>query len=435
MRPPDLGELAARAAALAVPAGPAATRRTAVKPFRNIETYNSHPATGLTADALVSFFRAAERGQPIQQFDAFDDLIESDGHLRGLIDGRIQSVTGKEWVLKPGREGDAASARAAADLEERLKNDLGFRDFLEHQLTAPFYGFVATNLVWDLVEGLIVPSEFRNVAHRRFAAPDMNHADQIMLIDGFSRTDLAPLEPGLWAVSRYRHRNPWAAGLMRTAAWWAMFKRWAVRDWQIFADMFGLPLTIGYYEEGASATARAELLEAVKQIGEDGYAVLSNLTNIVIKDTVRSGDASSVYPAIAALAEAQISKLITGATLTTDSGGPGSFALGTVHENRQFSLQLADARRVEEVFVRDIGRPFVAWNGYGAASPPRLKIQITRETSLTERANVLAIIGQVIPLDEDQIREEFSLRVPVGAGVKFPGKAGAAGDGGSSVKP
>ncbi len=400
---------------------PPPTRRMVAKPVRNLNVYNSHPATGLTAEALVSFYRQAERGIPVKQFDTFDDLIERDGHLRGLIEGRIQSVSGKDWVLLPGRDNDPASSKAAADLERTLKNDLGFRDFLEHQLTAPFYGFAATNLVWDLVEGVIAPCLFVNVPHRRFASPTEYRADEIWLIAGDTRLDLVPLEPGLWAVSRYRHRNPWAAGLMRTAAWWAMFKTWSIRDWQVFAQMFGLPMAIGYYEEGAGQPARDALTDAVQRIGEDGYAVLSEMTEIVIKDTVRSGDSSGVYPAIADRCESQMSKLIAGSTLTTDTnGGAGSYALGAVHENRSYNLMCSDARRVEEMFVRDIGRPFVAWNGYGGAAPPRLKIQIARETSLEQRAKVIEILGKAIEIDEDQIREEFSLRKPAaGRGVKF----------------
>jgi phage gp29-like protein len=400
---------------------PAPTRRGVITGnTRGIETYNSHPAFGLTAEMLVSYFRQAERGRPVRQFDTFDDLIETDGHLRGLINGRVESVSGCDWVLKPGAP-DAASTIAAAALEERLRNHLGFREFIEHHLMAVHLGIACTNLVWDVEERVIAPMLFTNAAARRFASPSQDRADEIWLVDGDS-SNLIELEYGLWAISRYRHRNPWAAGLMRTCAWWALFKRWGVRDWQVFADMFGLPLVVGYYEEGASEESRKALEDAVKNVGTDGYAVLSAMTEIVIKDTVRSGDSSTVYPQICKLAEAQMSKLIAGATLTTDAGsGPGSYALGNVHEEREAKLARADARRIEEMFVRDIGIPFKVWNGFDRAAPPRLKIQITRDN--LERAQVLQVVGQVVELDEAQIREEFSLREPApGKGVKFPTK-------------
>lgn len=400
----------------------AATRRAPVAdPARGIDTYNSHPAIGLTADVLLGHYREAERGIPVHQFDTFDDLIEVDGHLRGLINGRIEGVSGCDWTLKPGRA-DKASTVAAAALEERLRNHLGFREFIEHHLEAPHYGIAGTNVIWDLEEGLVVPTEFRNAAHRRFASPSSELAKKIMLVNGSTSRDLVELEPGLWALSRYRGRNPWAAGLMRTAAWWAMFKRWSVRDWQVFAEMFGLPLAIGYYEEGAGIESRRALEDVVSSIGEDGYAVLANTTELVIKDTARSGDSSTVYPGIAALAEAQMSKLIAGATLTTDAGGPGSkgsYALGETHADREYRLRKADAKRLEEMFVRDIGAWFIRWNGYDRAAPPSLSVQINLDGNLA-RAQALEILGQHIDLDEDQIREEFNLRTPApGKGVRF----------------
>jgi phage gp29-like protein len=406
---------------------PPVARREIARPIRGLDTYNSHPGRGIEPQMIVSIFRQAERGDPVKQFDLFDDMIENDGHLRGLIDTRKQSVSSKPWVLRSGKPGHAPSDRAAVDLEERLRLHLGFRDFLEHQSSAPFYGFAATNIVWDVVGGLVTPAEFINVAHRRFAAPSEERAHEIMLITGeVGRMSLTPLQPGVWALTRYQHRNPWAAGLMRTATWFAYFKRLAHRNWQVFADMFGLPLVIGYYDEGASATTRAALEEACRMIGEDGYAVLSKLGEIVVKENARSGDASSVYPAIADRCDAEQSKLIAGATLNTDVDGKGSYALASVHESRAFEMIGADAERIAEMFVRDVGLPFVRFNGYGDdAAPPRLKIQLSRDS--LERAKVVQMIGQAIPIDEDQLREEFGLRAPSGAGVKFPSKTAGEG--------
>lgn len=390
---------------------------------RGIETYNSHPAFGLTAEMLLSYQRSAEQGSPVRQFDCYDDLIRVDGDLRGLINDRIEDVSGCDWVVMapPGRN-DKASEIAAAALDEQLQNQLQFRQFLAHQLTAIHYGFACTNIEWDYVEKVIAPVRFVNPAHRRFAAPNGNRADEIWLIDGAkSSLDLIELERGLWAVSRYKNiigRNPYAAGLMGTCAWWAMFKRWAVRDWQVFAEMFGLPLAIGYYEEGASGESRQALEDAVKAIGQDGYAVLSALTDLVIKETARGGDSSTVYPQIKRMCDDVMTKLITGGTLNTDVAGVGSYNAASVHESRGYKMKRNDAKCLEEMFVRDIGTTFIAWNGYDRAAPPRLKLKITRDE--LQRAQALEILGMAIELDEDQLREEFSLRTPLpGKGVKF----------------
>lgn len=404
---------------------PRPTTITPVKPGP-IDTYNSHPGTGLTPETLLSILREAEKGTPIRQCDLFDDIIETDGHLRGLYDGRIQSSAGKEWVLKSGRPGHPPSDQAAVDLEARLRDTAtqvgsGFDDFVEHQLTHPGFGYAGTHLTWDLDRGLIVPLAFTNVAHRRFAAPSAERASEMWLIAGKSASDLVPLTPGLWAITRYKNRNPWSAGLLRTAAWWSLFKRLAIRDWQIFAEMFGLPFTVGFYEEGASLASRQALERSARNIGSDGYAVLSRACELHIVHG-REGDSSTVYPLIAKNADEEMSKLFAGGTANTDIGDKGSYAAGEIHESRAHALIKADAKRVQATFTRDISRPFTQWNGYADdAAPPMLKIHIARDSEA--RARVIQIVGQIMDLDEDQLREEFALRAPApGKGVRMPAK-------------
>lgn len=393
--------------------------RRPVEMSTQAETWNTHPAFDLTLEMLMSYYRQAERGGPTRQMDAFHDLIEMDPDLRSKINDRIEGVSGCDWAIMAGR-GDKPSELAAGALNERLQNELQFRQFMTHQLTSVHYGYATTNMAWDLVEGVVTPVLFVNPAARRFASPSVDQANEIWLQD-FGRANLIPLEPGLWAVSRYANilgRNPYAAGLMRSCAVWSMFKRWSVRDWQVFADMFGIPLAVGYYEEGASALSKTALEDAVRAIGQDGYAVLSALTEIVIKETARGGDSSTVYPQIVKLCEEQISKLLTGGTLNTDVAGVGSYNAASVHESRSYTMKVYDASQLQETFVRDIGTWFVRWNGYDRAAPPRLKIKIRRDALVW--AQTLEIIGQVIELDQDQMREDFALREPApGRGVKF----------------
>jgi phage gp29-like protein len=391
------------------------------------DTGSTHPASGLEIPILISILREAEAGSPLRQFDLFDDSLEVDGHLRSHFEGRIQSSAGAEWVIQSGRPGDPVSDDAAlrlnAGLREMAEIDhvASFEDWIEHQLTAPGYGFACSHTRWELGTDSILPVQFTNVAHRRFAAPSADRASEIWLIDGKSAKDLVPLEAGAWAVTRYRHRNPYAAGLLRTAVFWSLFKRLAFRDWQVFADMFGLPYIVGQYDEGASQATRDALKDSVQNIGSDGWAVLSKAAEIHVVSG-RSGDPSSVFPRLATASDDEISKVFAGGTLNTDVDGKGSYAMGAVHESRANALIRSDAHRVESTFTRDIGRWFVAYNSLTGAAPPRLHIQIARDTF--PRAQTVGIIGQIIGLDESQLREEFGFRAPSdGTGVKMPSKA------------
>lgn len=384
------------------------------------EVWNLHPTFDLTLEGLMSYYRQAERGQPMRQMDAFHDMIELDPDLRSKVNDRIESVAGCDWIVMPGAN-DKASGVAAETLNEHLQNQIQFRSYLMHQSTSVAMGYAATNMQWDLVERVVVPTVFVNPAARRFGSPTVDRANEIWLRDD-STAKLVELEPGLWSVSTYRNilgRNTYACGLMRSAAIWSMFKRWAMRSWQVFADMFGIPLAVGYYEEGAAPASKAALENTVRNIGQDGYAVLSALTEVVIKEVARGGDSSTVYPLILKTCEEQIAKLFTGGTLNTDVAGVGSYNAASVHESRSYTMKMYDAQMLQETFTSSIGAAFVRWNGYDRAAPPRLKIKIRRDA--LQWAQTLEIIGQAVPLSASQIREDFNLREPAGAGdeVKF----------------
>ncbi len=379
------------------------------------EVWNTHPAFDLTLEMLLAYYRQAERGQPMRQIDCFHDLLETDPDSRSKVNDRIESVAGCDWVVMPGAD-DKASKLAAEELNYRLQNQIQFRSYLMHQSTSVAYGYAATNMQWDVEEGIVVPTKFVNPAARRFGSPSVDRANEIWLRDD-ATGKLYPTEPGPWSVSTYRNilgRNPFAGGLMRSGGIWIMFKRWAVRSWQVFADMFGIPLTVGYYEEGASPKSRSALEEAARSIGQDGYAVLSAMTELVIVSTQRGGDSSTVYPLIIKLCEEQLAKLFTGGTLNTDVAGVGSYNAASVHESRSYSMKLFDAQMLQETFTASIGAAFVRWNGYDRAAPPRLKIKIRRDA--LQWAQTLEIVGQAkgMKLSKSQIQEDFNLREPSG---------------------
>lgn len=407
----------------------AARRMVAAPNPRGMQTYSSHPEIGLTVELLYSYHRSAELGAPIRQMDLYDGLIERHAEMRGMFAERNEDVSGCDFAVMPPPDRDDKPSRIAAEaLQEYLQYSVTldmisptyrpaycFRTWLEHQGTSVPYGYACTNLVWDIVERLVVPTRFEPIAARRFGAPSADRAHEIWLIDGSKSVfDLVELQAGCWSITALGHRNPYAAGLMRSCSWWVMFALLSFKQWQIFADMFGLPMAIGYYEEGAGKASRDALEDAVRTIGQDGYAVLSALTELVIKESARGGDSSTVYPLIMKAADQQITKLITGGSLNTDvsSTGAGSYNAATVHESRSYRMKRRDATRLEDTFVDSIAKPFVVWNGMDRAAPPRLKMKLLRDE--LQRAQALEILGQGMDLSQSQAREEFNLRKPSG---------------------
>jgi phage gp29-like protein len=387
----------------APPAGQQAT------PWVNFDRWSTHPGFGLTPDLVNAVFRAAEGGLVWRQADLFDDVLESDGHLRSLVLGRRDAVAGKEWVIQAGGK-DASSIAAAEALEEKLRDSLNFHEFLEHQLMAPYYGWSASEIDWVVDSGVVFPAYLANAPHRRFVT---GPGGEIRIFSE-RNTEGVPLQPGKWVVTLMPHHNLARAGLLRTCTWWALFKRMSVRDWVILAEKFGLPNVIGYYEENSTPESRKALEKAVEDIGEAGQAVLSKATQIVISEvSQRSGNSQGLHQGLTSLCEAQMSKLISGATLTMETGGPGSFALGRVHQARSFSLEVGDAMRLSHVFRQHIGVPFMRYNGLGGRAP-RLKIQVVQELDPKTRVEVASILANELgaELDGSQLFDELGFRRP-----------------------
>lgn len=377
------------------------------------DTAMSSAGWRLTPEKLFQIYLQAENGYPEAQCDAFESCYENDGHLQGLITTRKSDIIGRDLWIMPGDD-RPASKTAAVTLAQRMSST-NLEELVEHLMEAPFVGYSYAETEWALDGTWAMPRWWVLPAHRRFQF-DRNDVP-LLDVDGTSERISVIADPWRWVRAEMYHRRTPRAGSYRCTSWWATFKRMSVRDWLAFAEKFGIPMILGKYEEDAGVESRRVLEEAVRRIGIDGNAVMSDSTRIdVLNQMTRSGDSTSLHPAIIASANAEMSKAINGATLTSDaSGGPGSFALGKVHAGRAHSISVADAKRISRWFQRHVGQPFVDLNNLSNAAPPALHVALLPDNPLQDAqvTNTLWNIG--VPLSLSQIRKKHGLRPPIDA--------------------
>lgn len=386
------------------------------RPWATVDRGSSRPGYQLTPERLWSAFRQAEAGQPASQCDLIEDVIEADGHTRGQYLQRLQNVADRPALIAPGGADTKEVTPESIEAAELLGGALAHTNIDEalwHMADSIFYGYSGTEIEWtyDRVTDLVVPAWFHPVEHRRFVFDDHFRP---RLIQNDNVWPGEPLEPGKWIWAQRRARIPTRAGLGRTIAGWLLIKRMIVRDWVVFAEKFGLPVAIGSYEPRATAAAKAGLRAALEAIGTDGYVLLEETCKIVVQSAIRAGDVSALQPAITALANAEISKVITGATLTTESGGPGSFALGKVHQSRADQLSFADALWLQRIFWRYVCRPFIAYNArLVRAQPPELYVHVQPEQDpLTDVMVAEKILDMGGAIDQEQLHRRTGWRRP-----------------------
>lgn len=395
-----------------------------VKTIPVFDRWSWHPGRKLTLAKLMSAYDEADLGYPERMVEIWEDRIQADAHLRAALEQRRDSVSQVAWVVLPGGDG-AADAQAAAELETRLRLVPNFEETLQHQAEAQWYGWAGSEIDWQIVDGMAAPVWFENVARQRFLFDD---ADRPQLRNDFISTQGEELTPGKWWWGRRHSRITTAGGLLRTAAIWSLFKTMSTKDWLVLANRWGIPYVLGKYdpqELGGDAEEEKKVAKrALQMIGTDGYALINSAIEIEIVNASESGGEGRIHDRLMAVCDQQISKLVNGATLLSETTGQASYAIGRVHESRGTRLLQADARHLAKSFEMSVGLPFVRYNGL-PARPPRLKLYVALDLG---PAGWLAIFDGALnklglALDEDQVRQELYLKPPTGAALAPPAPA------------
>lgn len=371
--------------------------------------------TSLTLQRISTALRDAERGWTETQSELFEGRIEADAHLRSDLDNRNESVSLKPWTLLEGAD-DNESKRAAAELEKRLRLVPALSDAFSHQLQFVPFGWAASETNWDIVDGMVAPTFFKNVPHRRFLFEQQTDDLRLRVFEDTGQG--VALRPGKWWITcRARGRLVSTAGLMRTLVWWSTFKTMSLRDWMVLSDRFGIPYVTGEYDENIADEDKEVLRQAVADLGSDGFAIFSNMAKIAIheiKHGVTGNSAQGIHGALITLCDLQVSKLVQGASLVSQVQGPGSHALGSVHENRYHDILEGDAQKLSESFQTTIGKQFLQFNGIKAA-PPGLKVHLRLNMSVKDQLGLALDLANRLDgfeLDERQIRSMTLLRAP-----------------------
>lgn len=371
----------------------------------------------LTPERLTWILRLADWGSPWQMYDAFEAGVLADGHTRGLYEQRLDEVC-VAWTWRAGD--DRPGSKQAAEEVDLATQQIDMEGAIEHIALQPLWGCSYAECAWvSRSDGMQVPAELVCVPHRRFIFDDQSRPRLTSETNPYPGDALERRPGSSWLRAETRRwRRQVQAGSLRTVLWWMLFKRMSVRDWLIFAERFGIPMIIGKPGDDDSEATRKALKEAISALGTEGRAILGGKSTIEVLDqALRAGGGSGdhLHPGIVALANSEISKILTAGTLTADTGGPGSFALGQVHADQKHKLSLADARRIGNVFRRDIGREYLIRNRLlDKAAPPFLHLHVQKLSLLVDSQVLTNLVGAGLPISIGQVREKFEYRAPSG---------------------
>lgn len=387
------------------------TRPLAAAPLS--DAWRDYVADGLTPERLAAVLKEADAGDLRRQAELFDQLEERDAHIIGETSKRRNVILDADFELTPASD-DARDVRIAEDVEENLLGVTDWADTLVSLQDAVGKGFASFELHWDTSEDQAGVEEFEFLEQKRFLFTDskgvLSRTPRLI-------TDDDPMGVDIPAWKTIIHRYGGASGhvtrsgIYRICAWWYLFKNYSIKDWVIFCEVFGMPLRVGKYDTGASESDKEALWNAVKAIGTDAAGVISKATEIEFI-TGNNGTASSdLYENLARFGNKEISKSILGSTLTADSDGKGSYALGNVHNDVRIDLINADCRAIASTIRTQLIRPYVGFN-YGWDTPVPKYAGGFKSEDLKTHMEVLDKFADRMDIPVSHVRKKYGIPEP-----------------------
>lgn len=385
------------------------------------DKYSDYPSNGLTPVKLANIFKEADAGDVFRQMELFEEMEEKDPHLFSQLQTRKNAVTGLDFEIIPfdaDDERDKAIAEFVAQEIESLEN---FEDVAMDLLDAIGKGIAVSEIIWDYDDGHVVIKDIKSRHQKRFF---WDEEDNFKVITKEYPSGIIVPE-NKFIVHRYKARSghPSRAGVLRVVAWMYLFKNYDLKDWVSFCEVFGMPLRLGKYAQGASEDDKAALMRALIQIGCDAAGIIPDGTEIEFKESNKTSSID-VYERLARYCDEQMSKAILGQTLTSDSGG-GSYAQSKTHNEVRHDLTVADCKALAATLRRDLIRPLVLFNFGEDRRIPYIRYDCEEAGDLKETVDIyeklICNIGLKIPTSH--LYKKFSIPKPEnGEEVATPNK-------------
>lgn len=365
--------------------------------------YSDHPASGLTPAKAARILRAAEQGDLVAQAELAEDMEEKDTHILSELGKRRGAITAVDWQIKPPRNATPEEQRDAEMLQEILEDAVWLDDCIFDATDAILKGFSCQEIEWE--QGLVGGMKLIKNVHWRDPAWFMTPAYQrnsLRLRDG--TLEGAEMQQFGWVKHIARAKTGYLSriGLVRTLVWPFIFKNYSVRDFAEFLEIYGLPLRLGKYPEGATDKEKQTLLRAVMSIGHNAGGIIPRGMELEFEKAADGSD--TTFMAMIEWAEKSASKAILGGTLTSQADGATSTnALGNVHNDVRLEIRNADLKRLAATLTRDLIYPLYALNCKSfndARRIPRLEFDVAESEDLNAFAdglNKLVDIGFRIP--------------------------------------
>ncbi|EGC18630.1 phage portal protein family protein [Prevotella multiformis] len=340
---------------------------------------------------FMSAVRAAENVDYTQRsklYDLYTDIM-LDAHLSSVIDKRKNAVLCSSVEFqRNGKPDDAINEQILSPWFYRCVSDI---------LDARFWGFSLLQF-------------YRNGEWIDYDLVPRKHVEPVRRLILGRQTDIQGMSWDEFSDLLFIGRDT-DLGLLAKAAPWVIYKRNTTADWAQFSEVFGMPIQEYIYDTD-DEDARERALQDANSIGSLATFIHGKDTELQLREAGNKTGSADVYERLVERCNSEISKLILGNTLTTESSDKGTQALGTVHRKVEENVAKADREYVLKVLNYDMTDIF-AHMGINTAGgkfcfPEKKDIDPNTEMSVLTQLHTTFSL----PIDDDYLYEKFGIEKP-----------------------
>jgi phage gp29-like protein len=293
-------------------------------------------------------------------WDIYRDL-KRDGKVFAGLQKRKLAVIGRPWQVEPVQEGGQQDAEVVTALLKRMNFDAACAELMEALLV----GFVVTEIIWTVRDGLVVPE--RLIAHRQrrfvYMQDDPDAPPQLRMLVREEMIRGVALPERKFIVHRVNpdDDNPYGTGLGLQLYWPVFFKRKGVVSWNKLNDRFGSPTAVGKYPASADRKARDTLFDALVALSNDGAVSIPDGMSVELLESRLTGSVTTQQGLIEYMDD-WISEVLLGQSPRGASGGALA-AASIEREQVRIELSQADSDLLSETLNNTLIRWICEFNG------------------------------------------------------------------------
>ncbi|MCJ2050891.1 DUF935 family protein [Methylobacterium sp. J-070] len=367
-------------------------------------------ASGLTPEGLAALLRDADRGHARAYLTLAIEMQERYMHYRSQLQVRRLAFDN----IAPSVSAPAGCPTTIVDAVIDLVNSAGFRGACSELQDAVPKGYAVVEPIWDYHRGMLRPVAYKHRDPRFFVfdrvdltgmrlASDTD-LDGTPIADGVFLRHMPAIETGL----------PLRRGLARPVAWAFLVQSFTLQDWSAFAEIYGIPFRVGRYGPNATADDKRTLLRAVRNIANDGAAIIPIGMELEFQ-AVSGQHGEAVFGELIRYLDMQVSKVVVGQTMTADAASSGSLAQAKVHNEVRLDIKRADGQQTAATVNRDLIPWFVAFNFGPQDQYPSVEFPVAEPEDIKA---VSEAVARLVPLglrvSQRQIRDKLALSEPEG---------------------